>query len=172
MLLVAGSREHSLQRGGGIRLPHRLPQPAEQLGHAGERLAHVRPEVTHPIGGARRFEQGLLPCRRRPPQDGQRRVTDTSPRCIDDAEKGFVIGRIRHQPQIRQQILHFPALVEADRPDQPVRDATEAQRFFQRARLGVGPVEDGHFVVGHVPLGDAASVLVRQPFSLVALIGG
>src|SRR5207245_1810447 len=63
-------------------------------------------------------------------------------------------------------------LVEADRADEPIRDATEAESFFQRPGLRVRAVEDRHALIGDIVFRGAAGELGGQPLGLLPLVGG
>jgi len=76
------------------------------------------------------------------------------------------------QAEIREEILHLAPLVEADRADEPIRDATEAESFFQRPGLRVRAVEDRHALIGDIVFRGAAGELGGQPLGLVPLVGG
>ena len=52
--------------------------------------------------------------------------------------------RIDDQLQVGERVLDFLAFVEADAADDLVRDRLAHQRVFDRARLVIGPIEDGH----------------------------
>src|SRR5438270_78364 len=56
ILLVAGGREDRFERGGGVGLSHRFPQPIEQRRDTAEGLSHVGAQVTHARGAPRRVE--------------------------------------------------------------------------------------------------------------------
>ena len=52
--------------------------------------------------------------------------------------------RVDDQLQVGERVLDLLALVEAHAADDLVGNALAHQRVFNRARLRVGPVEDGH----------------------------
>ena len=60
---------------------------------------------------------------------------------VDDAQQADRIVRADQHLQIRQNVLHFGALVEAEAADHDVLAAVAAQRFFDLARLRVGAIE-------------------------------
>src|SRR3989442_2981188 len=171
ILLVAGGREDGLERGGWVRLSHRLPQAIEQRRDAAERLAHVWAQVVHAAGTARRLEQRLPPPRGRPAEHREGSVADATPGDVHHSKEGLIVGRVGDQPQVGKQILYLAPFVEADRADEAVRNATEPKRLFERTRLGVGAVEDRHPFVCDVALCRTAGELARQPFRFIALIG-
>ena len=50
--------------------------------------------------------------------------------------------RVQHELQVRKRVLDFLALVEPDAADDLVVGAGSPQRVFERARLGVGAIQD------------------------------
>ena len=106
------------------------------------------------------------------PRIAEARLAEAAPRNPDRAEERFVVRRIRDEPQVCEQVLHLPPLVEADGADQPVGHAGPAERLFQRAALRVGAVEDRHLGVAPVAGGAPALQLAHHPLGLVALVGG
>ncbi len=73
----------------------------------------------------------------------QRALADASRRHVDHPQQADGIEWIVHQPQVGQQVLDFPPLVEAGAPHQPIRNATADERLLEGAGLGVGAVHDG-----------------------------
>ena len=74
-------------------------------------------------------------------------LADAARRHVDDAAQADVVVRVEDQPQVGERVLDFLALVEPDAADDLVGDAGPPQRVFDRARLGVGAVEDGDRVL-------------------------
>ena len=140
-LLVARGGEQPLEDGGdgparqGAEL---LDEPAE-LGDALERgAAHAG------LGGLRQRIEERQPVRRAPFLEPlERRVADPPRGDVRHALHADVVGRVVHQPQVREQVLDLAPLVELGAGDDGVRDGLAAQRRFEDARLGVEPVEDG-----------------------------
>ena len=62
---------------------------------------------------------------------------------VDDATHADVVVRVDDEPQVRERVLDLLALVEPHAADDAVGHAFAQQRVFNRARLGVRPVEHG-----------------------------
>ena len=79
--------------------------------------------------------------------DGFERVhhafADAARRNVDDPPKRDVIVRIQNQLEVRQRVLDFPALIEADAAQNDVGNSRGAQRILDGARLRVGAIQDG-----------------------------
>jgi hypothetical protein len=89
-----------------------------------------------PQGGARGGGEGL--------QLLQRAHADAARRKVHHAQEGAVVVRVGQQPQVRQRVLDFLALEEAQPAVHAVRQPGAEKRVFQHARLGVGAVEQRH----------------------------
>ncbi len=76
-----------------------------------------------------------------------RRAPDAARRNVDDAQQADRILRADQDFQIRQDVLHFGALVEAESADHHVFPAVAAQRFFDLARLRVGAIQNRDAIV-------------------------
>ena len=70
-------------------------------------------------------------------------LADAASRNVDDAAQADIVVRVDDQLEVGQRVLDFFALVEPDAADDLVGNAVAHQRVFNRARLGVGAVEDG-----------------------------
>ncbi len=77
-----------------------------------------------------------------------RDLADPPGRDVHDALEALGIVGIRHQPQVREDVLDLLPLVEPEAPNDDVRGDLAAQGIFQDARLGVGPVEDREVIQG------------------------
>ena len=71
------------------------------------------------------------------------RGADAARRHVDDALGRQRVGRVHQHAQVGEHVLHLGAGEELHAADHHVGDALAHQRLFQRARLGVGAVEDG-----------------------------
>ena len=72
---------------------------------------------------------------------------DTARGIVDHpAQARYVVG-IDEQAQVGQRVFDLLTLIERHAGDDAVRNAAPAQRFFERATLGVGAVEDGEVAV-------------------------
>ena len=131
VLLVPCRREHRLECRRRISLPYRLAEPIHQIRDAGQRLAHVGPQIGHAGGAARGVEHGLPPRQRRTAEHGQRGVPDAAPRHVDDPQEGLVVGGVGDESQIGQEILDLAALIEAHRADEAIRNPAEAEGLFE-----------------------------------------
>ena len=92
--------------------------------------------------------------------------THRAPRRRDRAPERDGVGRVDRQDQIRERILHFLALEEADGPDQPIGDAQPPEGGLERLRLEIHPVQDRGLQIG-VPVHQLAAqpdlrLLIRQ----------
>ncbi len=80
-------------------------------------------------------------------QGGDAGLADPSRWLVDDALQAEAVVGVVHQPQIGDGVLDLLALVETGRADQPVGQIAAHEGVFERARLGIGAVED-HAVAG------------------------
>ena len=102
-----------------------LPNRGEVLAHAAQ---SVRPD---------RLDTRLL-------QRIDHALADASGGHVDDPPQADIVVRVEEELQVRQGVLDFLALVEADAADDAVGEVLAAQRVLEDARLGVGAVEDRH----------------------------
>ncbi len=107
----------------------------------------------------------------RPPREpGHRGVPDPALGDVDDpARRDLVVG-VGDDPQIGEEILDLPAVVEAGPTDHPVGDAQGGELLLHHPALRVGPVEDGDLPVGEPVVGVLAEGLAGDPRRLVPLV--
>ncbi len=102
-------------------------------------------------------------------------VADAPSGNVDDAQQTGLIEGVVDETQVGDQVLDFAALVEADAPNEAVRDAVTHKRLFDCTGLGVGPVHDGDVAIGAAS-GDKPGDFGGGEFALlfvaVGLVGG
>ena len=74
-------------------------------------------------------------------------LADTARRHVYHAPQAHIVMGIDDELQVRERVLDFLALVEADAADDLVGNALAHQRVFDGSRLGVDPVEHGQRAV-------------------------
>ena len=94
--------------------------------------------------------------------------TDAAGREIHHSQKGGVIGRVFHQPQIGQGVLDFGPLEKPQPAIHPVRDSGRKKGVLEHAGLRIRAIEDGH-VVAQPAFGNQAAGFLDQPLRLLAI---
>src|SRR5918995_255331 len=148
-------------------------QPGSAIDDPGEGakgLPHIGSQLRDPISNPGSLQQRLAPLRRSTVQGGETGLAQPPPGYSYGAKQGLIVGRVGYQPEIRQQVLDLSSLVEADCPDETIGHTSPPKRFFQRAGLRIGAVQDRHLVVSPVRSGTALLQLPHHPLGLVALV--
>ena len=70
---------------------------------------------------------------------------------VDDANEAGVVVRVRHEPDISENIFDLAAIVEAQPTQNPMRHASRDEFFLEDPRLCVGTQQDGRPRIGLVP---------------------
>ena len=78
---------------------------------------------------------------------------------VDDALNGAVVVTVAGETQVGERVFDFGAFEEAQAAVNAVRQTVLQEHFFKNARLGVGAVEDGAFVVAAAVCMPALDVL-------------
>src|SRR5207253_611543 len=103
-------------------------------------------------------------------QLGDRAVSDLAPRDVDDAPERHRVARVGAQAKVCQDVLHLPAVVEADAADEAVGNAAAQEDLLERARLRVSAVEDGALAEGQPLAPDQALDLRADRERLLAFV--
>ena len=88
---------------------------------------------------------------------------------VHDPLERHPVCRIARQPQIRDQVTNLSPVVEARRADQPIGNPAVHQRFLDRARLRVGPIQHRGLARPHRALLHPVRHGLRDVVGLVAL---
>ena len=97
--------------------------------------------------------------------------TDAARRQVDDALKGGVILATRDEAQIRECVLDFGSLEEAQAAVHLVGYASGEEHFFKYAGLGVRAIEDGD-ITAVATTRDPVLDALQHELRLVALVEG
>ena len=81
-------------------------------------------------------------------QARERRVADAAARPVRDADERHRVVRVVDDLEVRDQVLHLGALVEARAADHLVGDALAHEHVLEHAALRVRPVEDRDLAAG------------------------
>ena len=81
-------------------------------------------------------------------QPGERRVADPAARPVRDPRQRDRVVRVVDHLEVRDQVLHLGALVEARAADHLVRDPLADEHVLEHAALRVRPVEDRDLAAG------------------------
>ena len=73
----------------------------------------------------------------------QRRLADSSRRCIDHAPECRIVSRVIQQVEVGQHVLHLSPLVELVTIDNLVRNASLDEGLLEHPRQGIGAIKDG-----------------------------
>ena len=77
---------------------------------------------------------------------------------VEDTAGGDRVVGVGDDLQVGQRVLDFAALVEAGAADDAIRDTLAHEEFFERAGLGVRPVEDRDVAPVGAGLGQAINL--------------
>ena len=69
-------------------------------------------------------------------------LPDASRGDVEDPQQAHVVGRVRDEPEVREDVLDLGAVVEPQPADDPVGDVLAAELLLEEPRLGVDPVEE------------------------------
>ena len=149
---VAGLLDHGVEQLRQGQHPNPRPQPSHQRGEPAQGSPGTRPQGFDPAlcGGVDRppVRRRDFPLRHdrcgRGPKCLQALLADPARRNVEDPLEAHLVVVVAQDPQIRQRVLHFAALVEAGPADQLVTDVVAQEPLFDRAALGVRPVHDRH----------------------------
>jgi hypothetical protein len=98
-------------------------------------------------------------------------LADPPGRRVDDSKQAHVVRGVDHHPQIREQIFHLGAIVEAHAADDAVADVGASKRLFDHARLSVRAIEDRN-VGKAVSLGEELAHASQHEARLVTFVHG
>ncbi len=171
MIEVAGPLQHPGQCPGGRRLAHLREQPVEQR----EEALHPGCHAAQPsrLGGSREpLEEGHALLRRMLHRLLDRGAPDAARRRVDDAAQRHVVGRVHHQPQVGERVLHLGAVVEAHAAHHHVGHVVLEQLLLEGPRLGVGAVEDRALAEGPALAAHRVEDAAHHVLGLVALVPG
>ena len=99
----------------------------------------------------------------------QRLGADAARRQVHHALERGIVGAAGNQAQIRQRVLDFGALEEAQAAVHAIRNARRHEDFFEHPGLGVRAVQDGH-VAPRATLVHPFADAVHDELGLVALV--
>src|SRR5690606_23347284 len=91
---------------------------------------------------------------------------------VDGALEGGVVGAVGDQAHVGQRVLDLGALEEAHAAIHAVRDLFGQQLLFQRARLGVGAVQDGAVAVAATVAHPLVDALDHEAGLVDLVVGG
>src|SRR5260370_13368446 len=93
----------------------------------------------------------------------ERELADSARGIVHDTPQADLVCRIESELQVRENVLYLFALEKLHAADDTVRHALFAQRFFDKARLPIGPVEDGDVRWSLAVFAHQAPDLARDP---------
>jgi hypothetical protein len=98
-----------------------------------------------------RLQQRLAPFGGELPQRLHGRLADAARRRVEDPIEADVIGRVRQDLEVSEDVLDLAPVVEADRSEDPIRDPRLQHRLLEEPRLRVRAVE--HRALGNLNRG-------------------
>ena len=95
--------------------------------------------------------------------------TDAAGRFVNDTLEGAVIVAVRDQAQVRQRVLDFSALEEAQTAINPIGNSGVDQPFLKNARLRVRAIQNGR-IGARIALCDPVTQATDDKVGFVALV--